>query len=398
MKSFIIAWKDLKIRLIDRRGFMMMLIMPLLLTAILGSALSNVFDNGGLPKTVIGYYQVGTDEFADVFQKDVLQSKELKDDVKVKVVNSQEELEDMLKEKKIDVGIVIPNKWSEQVQDGKLKEPKVLVDPSKDIQAKIAESMIRSFSERVQTVAVSTKSVVTELVKSQQGDVAQVAKEVSGSLQAIATTNADNLEKGKIGKKTVAAMQYYAAAMLVMFLLYNITVGAKSVVTEQRTETLARLFSTPTSSFSILFGKFLGTLLFACIQLGIFIVATHFMFHVEWGEDVSQIVVLGISYAICVSGLSMLIAAFIHEEKTADVMGGIGIQILAILGGSMLPIYVFPDTLQTIGNVAPNKWALTSFLNIMSGTSWDVLIPVIFSLCSAGIVSVMIGTLRLRTR
>lgn len=398
MKSFIIAWKDLKIRLIDRRGFIMMLIMPLLLTAILGSALSNIFDNGGLPKTVIGYYQVGTDEFADVFQKDVLQSKELKDDVKVKIVNSQEELEGMLKEKKIDVGIVIPNKWSEQVQDGKLKEPKVFIDPSKDIQAKIAESMIRSFSERVQTVAVSTKSVVTELAKSQHSNVEQVAKEVSGDLQTVATSGANNIEKGTIGKKTVAAMQYYAAAMLVMFLLYNITVGAKSVVTEQRTETLARLFSTPTSLFSILFGKFLGTLLFACIQLGMFIVATHFMFQVEWGGDLSQIVAVGISYAICVSGLSMLIAAFIREEKTADVMGGIGIQILAILGGSMLPIYVFPDTLQTIANVAPNKWALTSFLNIMSGTPWDVLLPVIFSLCSAGIVSVMIGTLRLRTR
>lgn len=398
MKSFIIAWKDLKIRLIDRRGFMMMLIMPLLLTAILGSALSNIFDNGGLPKTVIGYYQVGTDEFADVFQKDVLQSKELKDDVKVKIVNSQEELEDMLKEKKIDVGIVIPNKWSEQVQDGKLKEPKVFIDPSKDIQAKIAESMIHSFSECVQTVAVSTKSIVTELAKSQHSNVEQVAKEVSGDLQTVATSGVDNIEKGTIGKKTVVAMQYYAAAMLVMFLLYNITVGAKSVVTEQRTETLARLFSTPTSSFSILFGKFLGTLLFACMQLGIFIVATHFMFHVEWGGDLSQIVAVGISYAICVSGLSMLIAAFIREEKTADVMGGIGIQILAILGGSMLPIYVFPDTLQTIANIAPNKWALTSFLNIMSGTSWDVLLPVIFSLCSAGIVSVMIGTLRLRTR
>lgn len=74
-----------------------------------------------------------------------MQSKEIKDDVKVKVVNSQEELEDMLKGKEIDVGIVIPNKWSEQVQDGKLKEPKVLIDPSKDIQAKIAESMITLF-------------------------------------------------------------------------------------------------------------------------------------------------------------------------------------------------------------------------------------------------------------
>ena len=60
-----------------------------------------------------------------------MQSKELKDDVKVKIVNSQEELEDMLKEKKIDVGIVIPNKWSEQVQDRKLKRTKGVYRPIK---------------------------------------------------------------------------------------------------------------------------------------------------------------------------------------------------------------------------------------------------------------------------
>ena len=42
-------------------------------------------------------------------------------------------------------------------------------------------------------------------------------------------------------------------------------------------------------------------------------------------------------------------------------MGGIGIQILAILGGSMLPIYVFPDTLQTIANVARINGHLQAF-------------------------------------
>ncbi|WP_459503383.1 ABC transporter permease [Bacillus sp. C1] len=398
MKSFIIAWKDLKIRLIDRRGFMMMLLMPLLLTVILGSALSNIFNSGGLPKMVIGYYQEGTDEFANVFQKDVLQSKEIKDDIKVEVVTSQKVLEDMVKEQQIDVGIMIPDRWSEHVQDGKLQEPKLFTDPSKDIQAKIAESLIRSFSERVQTVAVSTKTVAADLAKAQPGNIEQVAKEVSGNLQVVAASNTDGIEKGTIGKKTVAAMQYYAAAMLVMFLLFNITIGAKSIVTEQRTETLARLLSTPTSSFAILLGKFFGTLLFACIQFGVFVVATHYALHVNWGGDISQIVVVGIAYAICVSGLSMLMAAFIREEKTADVMGGIGIQLLAILGGSMLPIYAFPDTLQKLANIAPNKWALTSFLNIMSGTSWYALLPIILSLSSAGIVSVIIGTFRLRTR
>ncbi|MEI4623092.1 ABC transporter permease [Bacillus pfraonensis] len=398
MKSFIIAWKDLKIRFIDRRGFMMMLLMPLLLTAILGSALSNIFDNGGLPKTVIGYYQEDTDDFADIFQKDILHSKEIKDDVKIEIVASQKELENLLKKQKVDVGIIIPSGWSEHIKDGRLKEVKLITDPSKDIQTKIAESFIRSFTDRAQTIAISTKTVVTDVAKLQPGSIEQVAKEISTNLQTVATSNTDGVEKGTIGKKTVTAMQYYAAAMLVMFLLFNITVGAKSIITEQRTETLARLLSTPTSSFAILLGKFFGTLLFACIQFGVFVVATHYAFHVNWGEDVSQIAVLGIAYAICVSGLSMLIAAFIHEEKTADLMGGIGIQLLAILGGSMLPIYVFPDTLQTIAGIAPNKWALTSFLNIMLDTSWYALLPVILSLSIAGVVSVIIGTFRLQAR
>ena len=398
MKSFIIAWKDFKIRFTDRRGFMMMLLMPLLLTAILGSALSAVLDGGGLPKTVIGYYQEDEDTFATMFRTDVLEAKEIKDDVKVKKVSSRTDLETMLKEKKIDAGIIIPKQWSEHIQEGKLKEVELLTDPAKDIQAKIADSFIQSFAERAQTVAFATKSVVTDLAQSQQGNVQEVAKNMGADLPAIATSHETGIQTGTIGKKTVVAMQYYAAAMLVMFLLYNVTVGAKSIVLEQRTETLARLLTTPTSAYSVLLGKFFGTLLFACIQFGVFVIATHYAFGVNWGDDIAQLIVVGVSYAICVSGLSMLIAAFIRDEKTADVMGGIGIQLLAVLGGSMLPIYAFPDTLQKLASIAPNKWALTSFLDIMSGTSWNTLLPIILSLSSAGILSVIIGTLRLRTR
>ncbi|AWC27217.1 ABC transporter permease [Bacillus cytotoxicus] len=398
MKSLIVAWKDVKIRIIDRRGVMMMLLMPLLLTAILGSALSNIFDNGGLPKTVIGYYQEGPDEFGEMLRKDILQSKEIEKDIKVEMVTSQSELEELLKKQKIDVGVIIPSGWSEQIEEGTLKEAKLMTNPAKDIQAKIAESIIRSFTEQAQTIAVSTQVVITELAKWQPKNIEQIAKEVSTNLQTVATSDRDEVEKGTIGKKTVTAMQYYAAAMVVMFLLFNITVGAKSIITERRTETLARLFSTPTSSFSILLGKFFGTLLFSLIQFGVFVLATHYVFHVNWGENIFQMITVGTSYAICVSGLSMLIAAWIHEEKTADLMGGIGVQLLALLGGSMLPLYAFPDSLQTIAHIAPNKWALTSFLNIMSGTSWSTLLPVILSLASAGFVSVIIGTVRLRMR
>lgn len=45
-KSIWIAWKDVKIRITDRKGFMLLILMPLILTCILGAALGSVVDGG----------------------------------------------------------------------------------------------------------------------------------------------------------------------------------------------------------------------------------------------------------------------------------------------------------------------------------------------------------------
>jgi ABC-2 type transport system permease protein len=193
-------------------------------------------------------------------------------------------------------------------------------------------------------------------------------------------------------------MQYYAAAMAVMFLLFNATMGAKSIIQERNTETLARLMMSPTSNGSILIGKFMGTLLFALIQLIIFYMATSLFYDVNWGGNILQVLAVGIAYSVAVSGLSMILAAIVSEEKTTDLISGVGVQIFAILGGSMLPIYIFPDALQSFANITPNKWALTSFLSVMSGTSWSQLFLPISVLILMGLLSLTIGTWRLKAR
>lgn len=53
-----------------------------------------------------------------------------------------------------------------------------------------------------------------------------------------------------------------------------------------------------------------------------------------------------------------------------DSIGGIGVQVLALLGGSMIPLALFPEALQQLAVIAPNKWALGGFLDIMNGTQW----------------------------
>ncbi|MCP8971264.1 ABC transporter permease [Ectobacillus ponti] len=400
MKSLLIAWKDFKIRMLDRRGFFMMILMPLVLTAILGSALKGSMSEDNLPQTVIAYYQEGTDELGIMLKEDVLQGEQLKELVQVKEAVSPEEARQLVRDGKADAAILIPADWSKEMAGGKLKEPTLITDPAKTVRGSIAETILRTFSEQAKTMAVSTQTVMGDLAQSVpvstgKLNMGEAAKDIQRKIQE--STDAQ-VKEGTVGAKLVSSMQYYAAGMGVMFLLFNATVGAKMIASERATETLARLLSTPTSRFSILFGKFLGTLLFSYIQFLLFIGATHYGFGVDWGSDTGQLLAVGAAYSICVSGLSMLLAATIRDEKSADVIGGIGIQVLALLGGSMLPIYAFPDALRMVAGFTPNKWALTSLLNIMSGTTWEALLPALTILSLAGLASVAIGTWRMQVR
>jgi ABC-2 type transport system permease protein len=402
MKSLLIAWKDFKIRMKDRKGMVTMIVMPLILTAILGAALSDVMGgDGGFSETTVGLYQADQDPIAEALRTEVLLELEF---VKVKLAQDDAELEELLKAGKIDVGLSIPVEWSSDINNGGLKEISIYSQTDKQVKASVIQSIVESFSERVKTVSLSTTAVISNLTDSRAattGAGTENMKEVVDIIVADLNQAGQiqfEIKEESIGKKMVSSMQYYAAAMAVMFLLFNATMGAKSIIQERNTETLARLMMSPTSNGSILIGKFMGTLLFALIQLIIFYMATSLFYDVNWGGNILQVLAVGIAYSVAVSGLSMILAAIVSEEKTTDLISGVGVQIFAILGGSMLPIYIFPDALQSFANITPNKWALTSFLSVMSGTSWSQLFLPISVLILMGLLSLTIGTWRLKAR
>ncbi|MCQ6280469.1 ABC transporter permease [Bacillus sp. EB600] len=399
MKSFIIAWKDFKIRFTDRKGFFLMIFFPIILTAILGTALSGVMGEASLPKTTVGVVQTDTDPIAAILVNDVLSGKDLKKLVAVKKVDSEKELTALLRDEKIDVGVVIPSNWSGNLQDGQLKQAKLLTDPGKELKGNIIETVLQTFVNQVITTSSSTKTVLTNSAQTlAPNDIKNLARQLSTSLEKLAKHNQGFVQEGSIGKKQVSGMQYYAAAMAAMFLLFNVENGAKSFINERDTETLARLMSTPTSKLAILAGKFLGNLYFVLAQFSIFLAVTHFLFQVNWGENVLQTMLIGFAYSIAVSGLAMLFAAIIKNMKTAEMVGGLGVQIFAILGGSMIPLTIFPKAMQTVANIAPNKWALSSFIDIMAGTTWNTLLMPLIVLFMIGIVSITLGTWRLQVK
>lgn len=388
MKSLYIAWNDFSIRMKDRRGFILMLVMPLLLTAILGTALKSVFGaDADFPETIVGI----SSEASDPLTKDFYEV--LKDTpfIKVKTATTREKLQDMLKDEKIDVAVILPSNWSDGLNEGMLKEAEVLTNTEKQLKASVITSILDSFINRSLAISNTTGIVVDNLATTNHTDSVEAVMAViqdAGSQELI-------VNEKSVGEKSVSALQYYTAAMAAMFLLFNITVGAKSIAKERETNTLNRLRGAPIRSKSIILGKFYGTLLFACIQFFLFYLATSLFFQVDWGENVLQILTIGLVYSIAVAGLSMVLAAFITREKTLDVISGVGIQICALIGGSMMPLSQFPEMMKNISQLTPNHWALKSLLDIMSGVKWSALFLPISVLLMIGIFSLIIGTLRL---
>ncbi|KAA6444042.1 ABC transporter permease [Bacillus atrophaeus] len=393
-KSLVIAWKDFTIRMRDRRGFMMMILMPVLLTAILGAALGSMFDGGNeLDHITIGYVQSDQSDAAVTFKKQVLQKMDM---VKVKNADNLQELKKLLKDKKIDVGLVIPENWEDTKQ-----LPSIYADAEHNLKASVVESITVSYADQYSTVQHAASSSMayiaqSEAMKEGKIDAKSFSASLANDLQKAAAAKLSVTEQSA-GKHSATSFQYYAAAMLCMFMLFNITIGAKSLLQEKDTETFARVLVTPTAKYSILFGKFLGTYLFAIIQFFIFMAVTALLFDIDWGDHFLT-AILGLSYGAAVSGISVMLASFITDMKTADIAGGFGIQLLAVCGGSMLPLYQFPDFLQTISNAVPNKWALEGFISMMEGGGWaDLRLPVLL-FAAVCVCSLAIGLKRLHTR
>ena len=117
-------------------------------------------------------------------------------------------------------------------------------------------------------------------------------------------------------KHPPSAMEYYAAAMGVMFLLFAGMTGLQSIAAERRQQTLQRLLAGPASVWSFILGKFIVMLCIALSQFIILALGTALLFHVHWGNPL-WVIMVAFAYATAVSGLTLAVSAWLTDERSA---------------------------------------------------------------------------------
>lgn len=187
-----------------------------------------------------------------------------------------------------------------------------------------------------------------------------------------------------------------AGGQLLLFVFLNTMTAASATIQARRSGALRRVLGAPVTDGQVVAGLALGRFAIALFQGGYIVVASRLLLGVEWGSLGAVLVVLAV-FGLISAGLALLIGVLMDSEGPASgVAVGAGL-ILAALGGCMIPLEFFPDTLRTVANVTPHAWAYQALAEIQrrGGGVPDVALE-LGVLAAMGAAVLLAGTVLLR--
>jgi ABC-2 type transport system permease protein len=389
-----IAIKDLLLVVRDKKAILTLVIMPLLLISILGAAFGDVMKEGGdikIDKFTLGIVNLDSGPMGSVLTKEVF-TKGLSDQVHVKEYQKKE-LYQKVKNKNLSVGLIIPADFTSALMSGKEAKVKLITVPDPGVKAIVVQNVIEQFSQ-----SFKTESVMAALRQpGQMNQQGAASSQGFGLTENKASAGHSTIKETTVNAKTkpVGSFQYYAAAMGVMFLLMTVVQGVSNMIQEKEQEVYKRLLISNLTYSHYLAGKMLGLFVVCTAQFFIIIFGTRLLYGVRWGNSLAGVSLITIAYVISACGLGVLAGTLLKTEKSFNVAGMIGTQLFAAVGGSMVPLYIFPDGVITLTKLLPNGLALQSYLKLMSGSSFTEILGSAAGLLGLGLLFFTIGLIRL---
>lgn len=398
---FHIALKDLKIIFKDRKALMTMLLMPILIILILGSALSNMFSNDvAVKKFAIAVVNEDHKFLSQIFVDNVL--KDVGKNMFDTSVVDKNEAKSLLLKKKVTSVITIPEDFTQGIE--KNRPVKISIESLTDekIKANIVESYTKGFAQSISLNYTGAFTVMDEMEKyglplpAAANGYSQADMIMADLEKKISTEAFKFSEQEQEKNRSVSAIQYYSAAMLLMFILFGANMGMMLLIEERETRTLGRIITAGVGKGTLIVGKFLGLLLICLAQSTVLILFTSLAYGVFWGETPANVAIVTFCSVFAGAAMGMFIAAVSKTPKTAQSFSQIFIQMSTILGGGMIPIYVMPKLLQHFSKVTVNFWGTRGFLDLMLGSGFGTVFQYCGILVAMGIAYLAVGTLKFR--
>jgi len=342
MKPWTIAWKDTLTRLLDRNAFVLVLLAPLVITAIMGVALGGSDGGDRVPLKDLAVIIVNDDrgELGQQFIS-LLGSHPSGNVLKPTTLTDLATARKTLSDGTTQAVLYIPPDFSRGMQtDGGSAAPSVQIELyTRETRSEVSQLV----GSLVDQVLVNLKKNLTI-----RGAAAEVTLNSRPSDNAAYSSPSN-------------PFAFFAPSMAIFFLMFTMFEAPRSILGEQEDGTLGRLMRTPTRPSQILLGKLGGSYLAGVLQFIVLVIATRLIFGLKWGESLPGLLLMVVSVVAAAASLGAVIAAFSKDVIQAGVIGG-GITLLSAgLGGNFATVDGLPSWLQVVSRLTINRWALEGF-------------------------------------
>lgn len=212
-----------------------------------------------------------------------------------------------------------------------------------------------------QSALYSTNSAVFEGSTSDvQGHVQQAAN--VESLSAANTSLPEVMIRDVLGEnKANPVVAMYAAGIAVMFSLFSTTTASGSLLEERENSTLERLLCSKLSIDQLLMGKWLYLSILGFFQITLMFVWGWLVFGVDLPHHLSGFFLMTLASSTAAASFALLIATCCKSRGQLGWLSTIVILVMSALGGSMVPRYLMSESVQRVGMLTFNAWALEGY-------------------------------------
>lgn len=313
----------------DIRGNILMILFPIVLILILGTALSPLFDSG----IDLGYIELVYTDEADPYLSSAYREfrQELSKEFGIEFIATDDAKEAISK--------IADGGQSSYIYLTDRQEIRLYKNERYAFEANLIEAMTRTFVEKY------------NLYK-------ELATKVPDKLESAMAMEIPDLVavKSLDGKRNIASMDYYAITMLTLILLYSASTSAHSVKREQLLKTGNRLLVSPVKKYEIFTGQVLGAISITVLQGLIVLAFSSFILNAYWGDKPHLVIMVIISEAVMAVSIGIGLSYVIKNVATLSGIINTIIPIMVLLGGGYVPFEVLGESIQKISVISPIRW------------------------------------------